>query len=73
MLHLAKLLTTHPFPAMGVLGAKENSLNVLQRSTTSLYPHSRKYLTGGYTSPDFVTVGHMCVLQRLCIHPPLLI
>jgi len=58
-----------PLLREGVLGAKENSSNVLQRSTKSLYPRSREYLTGGYTSYDFVTVGHTCVLQRLCIHP----
>jgi len=70
MLHLVKLLTAHPFLARGVLEAKENSSNILQRSTTSLYPRTWEYLTGGYTSYDFVTASHTRASQRLCIHPP---
>ncbi len=75
MLHLVKLLATHPFPTKegggggGVLGAKETSSNVLQRSTTSLYPRFREYLTGSYTSPDFVTAGHTCAITT-ALHSP---
>ena len=71
MLHLVKLLTTHPFPTKegGELGAKETSSNVFQRSTTSLYPRFREYLTGSYTSPDFVTAGHTCAITT-AMHSP---
>ena len=66
-----KITRDTPLPARGVYRAKENSSNVLQRSATSLYPSSHEYLIGGYTSYNFVIAGHMCALQRLCIHPPL--
>jgi hypothetical protein len=67
MLHLAIYSQHTPSPR----GGSRSNWDLFKRTVTSLYPRSREYLTGGYTFADFVTVGHMCALQRLCIHPPL--
>jgi len=63
--HLATFLATHPFPVRGVHGANETSSNEQQR----LFTHSRESLSGGYTSHDFVTVGHTCAITT-ALQPP---
>jgi len=60
------LLATHPFPHEG--GAQSN-WDLFKRTVTSLFPRSREYLTGGYTSYDFVTVRHTCAITT-ALHSP---
>jgi len=67
MLHLANYSQWTPSPQGGAWSNRD----LFKRTVTSLYPCSHEYLTGGYTSTDFVTAGHTCALQRLCIYPPL--
>lgn len=55
---LAMLLAIHPFPARGVHQSSETSSNELQR----LFARSHIYLSGGYTSQDFVTACRRCAI-----------
>ena len=67
MLHLAIYSQHTP----SLRGGAQSNWDLFKRTVTFLYPRSREYLTGGYTPTGFATTGHMCALQRLCIHPPL--
>jgi hypothetical protein len=65
MLHLAIYSQHTPSPR----GECLEQLRFVQTNSNVTFPRSREYLTGGYTSPDFVTVGDMCAIT-MALHSP---
>ena len=65
MLHLA-IYSQHTSSPRG--GCSEQ-LRLVQTNSNVSFPRSHEYLTGGYTSPDFVTVRYMCAITT-ALHSP---